>query len=293
MSSETSLAPVGRSLLALGPSGSGKSHLLASALASEGSGIVALAQGIDELESYRQFYKDAYIIRRPTEAGHVLVDTDDGPRLRTDKPYVLAAFDDEMFYPSDREWKAGGFRALVAFLKIALLSAIDSGDKQPWRVIGLDSYSGIGELANNAMLSALRVQEPPKARGEGGAQYYLGYKNKLVEISRACRALRGYGLHWIATAHVQEKEASAAATGKDVQAKTQQMPLFTGAFRESVPSFFDLVMHTGIDKLGKHYAVFGADAFRPTKTRYVVDDPKLAAGGRIENDWPTILKHLR
>lgn len=282
----------GRSLLLLGPSGSGKSHTLRTALKAEGSGVVVMALGLDEIESYRDLYPDADIMATPEDVERLIQEDDDGVAfLATDKPYLFAAFDDEEFFPSLKEWTVSGQKSIITFLRLVrkrVQSEIAAGNDNPYAVLGVDSYSGVGELASNAMLSYLKSPEPPKARGDGGATYYIGYANKLSEVARACRSIRGYGSHWIATCHVQVKEASDTFSAQDVTASEQEMPMFTGQFRERIPAFFDLVVHLGIGKKGDHYIQPTADRFRASKSRYRLDPGKLDKDGRIENDWTKI-----
>jgi len=288
----------GKSAIALGPSGSGKSHLIASALEMEGSGVLCLAQGNDELESYRRFYKDADFLITSEDAARLVKVDEKGknPRLVSEKPFLIATFDDPDFFPSLDLWKATGLTSALSFLRLIVAATKEraaQGLAPQWNVLGLDTFSGIGDLANNSMCSELKVSVPPKARGDGGAQYYIGYKNKLNEVARACRAIRGYGTHWLASSHVQLKEAPETFSGQDVVAKEQQMAMFTGAFREMVPGFFDLVLYTGIDSQGKHYAQYQPDKFRSSKSRYKMEENALDAKGRIENDWPTINKAIK
>lgn len=282
----------GKAVIGLGPSGSGKSHMLRTALEEEGSGFVVCALGTDELESYRDLYSDADIISTPEDVQRLVEEDGDGKaRLVSEKPYLLACFDDEDFFPSQREWTVTGHASVINFLKLVrarLREALSAGEEIPWKVAGLDSFSGVGELASNAMLSQLRVNAPPKARGDGGAEYYIGYHNCLAEVARGFRSIRGYGPHWIATCHVQVKEASEAFSAQDVTANEQQMPMFTGQFRERVPSFFDLVGYLGVDKAGEHYFQPQPDRKRNSKSRYALDPGKLDSKGRLGNDWRSI-----
>jgi hypothetical protein len=263
-----------------------------SALRAEKGGVLALALGADELESYREIYDDTdFLVTAKDQAKLIQMDDQKKPFLATDKPYLIATFDDEDFFPSEKSWVAKGHKSLINFLRLvrsAVAQDADADKKPRWPLLGLDSYSGVGELANNAMCAAMQIEVPPKARGEGGAQYYLGYKSRLAEVARACRAVRGYGVHWIATCHVQMREADATATSQDVVAKEQQMPMFVGAFREQIPAYFDLVVFTGIGKDGAHYAQYKYDVFRNAKSRYQLDSKKITKEGRIENDWRKI-----
>lgn len=288
----------GKSALAMGPSGAGKSHFLATALEARGSGVVVLAQGLDELESYSQFRSDADILATPADRERLIQSDDDGSNARivSEAPYLFAAFDDEDFFPSDGDWDTHGHQSAIQFLKLVRVRLREDeaeGREPSWNVLGVDSYSGIGELAHNAMCGKMKRTVPPKARGEGGAQYYIGYRGKLVEFARACRSIRGYGVDWIATSHVKEREASKSWGARDVTAsKKQEMPLFTGAFREILPSYFDLVFYLAIGGKGefknRHYAQWLPDAFRQAKSRYKMDEEKLDAENRIENDWSKI-----
>jgi hypothetical protein len=276
----------------MGPSGAGKSTFLRTALEELGSGVVALALGTDELESYRSMYEDADFLVTEKDAERLIQQDSEGKhRLVSEKPYLFAAFDDGDFYPSLGSWQANGHKSLVSFLRLVHSRIVTEG-KSPWAVLGLDTFSGAGELAHNAMCSTMRITEPPKARGEGGAQYYIGYRGKLQEVARACRSIKGHGLHWIATSHVQIREASDTYGPQDVAGKEQQMALFTGAFREAVPGFFDIVAYAGIDAKKKHYLQPTPDRFRSSKSRYVLRAEALDEKGRFGNSWQELEQAL-
>ena len=267
-----------RSALAAGPSGSGKSTLLRSALLHEGSGVVLLAPGADEINSYDDL--DYQVARW----------VDGKAEIPTDTSYLMMPVDDEDFLPSIGETKADGLVKALTYLRgvYKILKAdVDVGDPPRWRVLGNDTLSAVGDLAYNAMLSGMGVTEPPKARGDGGATFYSGLQSKVLEVCRVCRAIRGLGVHWIATTHVKMADASETYTAEDVSVKAQRMPLFTGAVREKIPAIFDLVFYTGVER-GKHYMIHKPDPKRAAKSRMGL----LADGRQLPNDWVAVLSAL-
>lgn len=281
----------GPSAFILGPSGSGKSHLCLTAAEEMGAGAFVLAPGVDEVESYAQLFPQAEFLVTEQDRARALEEVEGGKhRLRDmESPYLIAAFDDEEFFPSESEWKATGHKSAVNFVRLLRAKAQEK-EEPPYPLLTTDTLSGVGELANNAMLSWLKQETPPKAKGEGGAEYYVGLKNKVEEFCRACRSLRGYGMTWLATSHVSKREVEQETyTAQDVgQSREQLVPLFTGSFRERLPGHFDLVLFTGVDKDGEHYALYRPDMFRASKSRYAVDTSYTSSDGKLPNDWPTI-----
>lgn len=274
----------GKSAIILGPSGTGKSHLALTALLHHGSGVVITAPGADEMESYAPVYSQA---SRPVwhEDGSFTMDAD--------KPFILAPFDDEDFAPSlgSRELKATGQARIVMFLRQIrrlIEEDVNAGRAPRWAVLVEDTVSGIGELAYNAMLGSMGLVEPPKARGDGGSTFYGGYATRMGDVMRASRALKALGLHWIATSHVQIKDASDTYKQGELASKEQYLPLITGQFREKLTPIFDLALHSAVDRKGQHYCLWRPDMKRQAKSRY----GKLAESGSIPNDWPTILSAI-
>jgi len=273
----------GKSILVAGPSGSGKSTLLRRALKAFGSGVVLMAPGADEASSYDPLEAKAWIDWQP-----------DGGLTIPDGPYLMAPFDDDEYYPSlpkDERGKADALAKALRFLravKSLLVADIQAGVDIRYKVLGIDTFSGLGILAHNAMLSEMGITEVPKARGDGGATFYTGYAGKLHEIARAMRAIRGLGVHLIATSHVQAREIDQAKRETYRAApdgsSEQIMPLFIGSFREQLPAIFDLVLYSGIDSKAGHYVLWKPDMRRTSKSRL----GKMAEGGMMPNDWPKI-----
>lgn len=261
------------SLLLTGPSGIGKSTLIRRMLEVEGSGLVCMAPGDDERNSYYGL--------------------DEGK-------YVLKGFDDPMFQPALKEWSATGHAELVKWLKEKYAEVKDdvNANKPPrYAVLAADTYSAIGRLAYNAALAKFQISEPPAAQSPNGASFY-GYLRLTMESSiRLMRAIRGCGVHWVAAAHPTETEVSEIQKNEAEAGSKKIMPDIPGGFRNVLPSFFDLVLHMGV-KLVKevdpktklevtkrvHYVQWLPDTKRPTKSRF----PGLSDTGRIKADWVEI-----
>lgn len=278
----------GKSILLAGPPGSGKSTFVRSMLRELGGGAVALAPGVDEAESYSDFY-DA--------AGQPIWNEKGGLWLpgSAELPYLLAPFDDEGLTPTlgrqDTE-RASGFKRALRFLKVLKqqLSEDRAAGRAPrYPVFANDTFTGIGDLCYNEMLAIIGSDEPPKARGENGATFYGGYKTKMQEYSRVARGLRMLGVHWVATAHVYTREVDKKLSAQDVVAKEQVKPIFTGAYRDQVAGQFDLVFFTGIGKDGKPYMQWRPSMDKAAKSR--VGD--LSKDDRIENTWPALEAALK
>lgn len=274
----------GKSCIALGPSGTGKSTFARTMLEHHGSGIIVLAPGKDEMESYAPLYPDAAEPKWD----------DDGGVTIPDAKYVFASFDDPEFAPSlgPKHLKADAQKRMVFFLRAVrslVQKDIEDGKPPRWGCIVQDTYSGIGDLAYNAMLSSMKIIEPPKARGDGGATFYGGLSMRLQDVARATRVLKGLGMDWFATTHVKVAEASKAMKASEAAAKDQYMPLIVGAFREKLTPMFDLALHTSVNSKGEYVARWDADHARQAKSRY---GALHATSGTIANNWKAVLEAI-
>jgi energy-coupling factor transporter ATP-binding protein EcfA2 len=268
------MAEPGLTVLLLGAPGSGKSTLARQALQAEGSGLIALAPGMDEAASYRQL------------AGNEL--------------YRVRGFDDPEFYPAAGSMKATGYDELLAWLRgvyASLRAAAEKNEPLPYRVLVTDTFNAMSTLAMNKTFVHIGVTEPPPAMSPNGAAFW-GYQRQLQEaLMRACRAIRGMGLHWIATCHIAEKELKETAVANPDQMEGKKasgmVPAISGGFRDVLAAGFDLVLHTGVvrpdaTKPPVHYLQWQPSSKRPTKSRYGA----LADSGRIAADWRKLRERI-
>lgn len=252
----------GYSLLDLGPSGAGKSTLLASALRAEGSGIIALAPGDDERASFSEF-----------------VDRDG---------FAMQGFDDADFAPSLDEWQADGHVTALKWLRersAELRDDMREGRPPRYRVLVTDTLTAFLQLGVNKALANAEMLTPPKAMSADGASFFTAIQAYYEEFVRTCRAIKGLGPHWLASGHVSEKEAPAAASVSGTATAGKYFaPLVLGSFREKMPGFFDLVVYAGVKRDGdarRHYVLWKPDPRRPTKSRF----GDLADASAFPNDW--------
>lgn len=272
-----SITRPGRSVIVLGPSGSGKSTLMVAAAKSFGGGVIITAPGTDEMESYHELYDDA---TSP-------VWSDDGKEVTwdMDAPYVIAPFDDADFAPSLGKpgLVADAHRRLIGFLRVVRRVQMDSPGRYP--CIIQDTWNGMSDLCVNDMLASMRRIDPPAAMSPDGSTYFGGLQSRNADIARNTRALKGLGMHWLATSHIRKIEASEGARGAaGTTAKEQLMPLIVGGFRDKLTPMFDLVLHSYINKKDEYRVLWKADMMRGAKSRYgkLADTPDLPA------DWDTI-----
>lgn len=254
----------GTSLLLMGPPGSGKSTLACKACQHEGSAIIALAPGMDEEASYRAF--------------------------RGKPEYIVTGYDDPEFFPAQKELKAAGFDKLIADLR-AVYAMLQKGGAGP-KVLVTDTFNAMSTLAMNKTYNKFARSEAPPAMSPDGAAFWSYYRNLQESLMRICRAIRGCGLHWIATCHVTEKEIKEYGPANPEQlGKVGIVPAISGGFRDVFPAGFDLVLYAGVKKGAsgpEHFLRWQPDAKRPTKSRY----GKLAETGLIANDWKGLLDKI-
>lgn len=257
----------GASLLLLGPPGSGKSSLARKAAEAEGSAVIALAPGMDEETSYRKF--------------------------RENPSYIVKGYDDPEFFPSaPGGLVASGFDALLHDLRTTY--ALVAGDKGPKpAVLVTDTFSSMSGLAMNKTYAKFKVIQPPAALSPDGAAFWGYYRNLQESLMRICRAIRGSGLHWIATCHVDEKMVKeAGVANQEAIEKVGIVPAIAGGFRNVFAAGFDLVMYTRIEKGASgpvYYLQWQSDPKRPTKSRY----EGLAPTGKIANDWLGLMEKIK
>lgn len=277
----------GRSGAVLGPSGTGKSHLVASALRHYGSGIVICVPGSDEMESYSEFYSDA---EQPTwnEKGEV--------SIPTDAPFILAPFDDADFAPSlgTKGLSADAQERMVFFLRAirqVVQKDVNEGSPPRWRVIAQDTFSAISTLSSNATLDEMKIISPPAAMSPDGAKYYGKIATRMNDVARASRVLKGLGLDWLTTSHVKTEDVDDEArpsTKPAISAKKQYMPLMTGAFREAFLPMFDITLHSEVTGARKWEVRCEMDMNRQSRARGATKP--MSPTGYLPNDWPTILE---
>src|ERR1700693_4939635 len=124
---------VSNSVLLTGASGAGKSTLLRGALQYYGSGLVVLAPGEDELDSYIGLNGDGYVFR---------------------------GFDDPFFHPELKEFEANGHGDMIRWLKeryVEIKSDVDSGKEPRYKVLAVDTISAIGRLGYNSTMAKLKL----------------------------------------------------------------------------------------------------------------------------------------
>lgn len=272
MSENEALPPT---ILLLGPPGSGKSTLARQALRATGSGLVALAPGMDEATSYREFVGNS--------------------------AYVVKGFDDDNFYPTTGHLEANGYEDLLAWLRgvhVTLKGELAQGKELRFKLLVTDTFSSMAGLAMNQTLAHFNTDSPPAAMSPSGAAFW-GYQRQLCDsLMRVCRSIRGLGIGWVATAHVAEKEMkeTAMADAERVEGAKKHgiVPAVSGGFRDVMAGGFDLVLHAGVvkpdaEKPQVHYLQWQPSSKRPTKSRYGA----LASGGRIAANWEKLDAMMR
>jgi len=256
------------SVLLTGASGTGKSTLIRGALEHYGSGIVVLAPGLDE--------QDSYI------------------RLLSNPKIKFQGFDDVLYQPSlDKASKATGHVEMTAWLKeryLELKSDVDAKKPPRYAMLGVDTLSACGRLAYNQTLSKFGLTEPPAAIGSSGAPFYSYLRNVLESGVRLMRAIRGCGVHWVVAAHPTEAETTAIQQTDGAKLSSKIMPDLPGGFKNYLPSFFSTVLNVNIDTNGKHFVRWSGDARHVTKSRFgsLGPTPKLDLPTDAKGSWLTV-----
>lgn len=267
--------------LLLGPSGTGKSHMLLSALEHYGSGAIVLAPGMDEVQSYAPLFSSMEEVKW----------NEDGSVVIPDSPYVAVPVDDESFFPDlanvkDRGKPEGLSKAIVALRALAEIQRTE----RRYKVLGVDTFTGINDLSINSALKKCGLTEPPAARSQDGAAFYGNLAMGLNQFARACRPLKAHGAHWICTGHVKIAEVSDTYSGEAKSGRTQATALFTGQFRERVGAMFDIVGYTHVDREGEFLVQVKADVKHKAKLRgqkFVNVDEE-----NIPNSWPWLMEKI-
>lgn len=243
----------GHAVLVIGPSGSGKSSFARDALLEEGSGVIALAPGVDEVASYGEF--------------------------KGEEGYEMESFSS----PSKTvAW-------LEAAYKKNLEHYVKNGEALH-KLLITDTLSGYDQIIRGAVCKKMTITEPPKARSSAGADFYLGIQYRWERILAPCRALRGLGLHWIALSHTKTRVADEETMqGTGLEAAEIVQPLVTGSTRASLPGAFDLVFHSSIENVNQQ-TVFAlrckGDPTKVTKSRF----GDLAEGAMVKNYWKPVVE---
>lgn len=275
----------GRSILLLGASGSGKSTTIRTALAAEGSGVALLAPGNEEYSSYTEF------------------DGRDG--------YQIRGVGDAEFQPLLGMRQATGFKNAVALLRgVYLRAKYDLGltdeattaklletfgepqGELKYKVLGVDTISGIGILAVNERLSSMGLNDAPKAQSPEGATFFTGLKSILEQFMALLDGVRGMGVDLIVTSHTMERDQ-----GKNVIAgqigKGAYVASIMGSFRDNLPRAFDLVLYPGVNDDAalvdgandpnnpRHYVRWVPSSKQPTKSRVGA----LSINEVLPNEW--------
>lgn len=256
----------GHSILLLGQPGSGKSSFALKAAESEGSAVICLAPGLAEETSYRS--------------------------LRGNPSFIVQGYDDPEFFPSTGTsgLKVQGYDKLLTDLRTTYsLVASEQASKKP-KVLVTDTFSAMSSLAMNKTYAKFNLVQPPAALSPDGAAFWGYYRNLQDQLVRIMRALRGSGMHWICTSHIDEKQIKESGTANpDAIEKIGIVPAIAGGFRNVFAGEFDLVMFArvekGADNKPIHYLQWQTDPKRPTKSRFA----GLAPTGKIANDWKGFL----
>lgn len=243
----------GHAILVIGPSGSGKSSFARDALLEEGSGLIALAPGVDEVASYAEF------------GGEEGYSTESFA-----SPSKAVAWLEEVYRKNFEHYQKNG----TALHKLLIT----------------DTLSGYDQIIRGAVTKKMGIIEPPKAQSPAGYDFYTGIQYRWERILAPCRALRGLGVHWIALSHTKTRAADEETMkSSGLESVELVQPLVTGATRNSLPGAFDLVMHSSIEYV-KQEIVFAlrckGDPTKVTKSRF----GDLAEGAMVKNYWKPVVE---
>lgn len=258
------------SVCIVAPSGAGKSFILRGALEYYGSGLVLSAPGFDELDSY--------------------VGLDDPTR------YAMAGFDDIDFDAAKKDGKgATGHDEAIKWLRARRLELEDdkaNGRELRYKVLAVDTISALTRLGYNETLAYFRRDTPPPAQSPDGAAFYGHLRITLDKSSRAMRAIRGLGVHWLVASHPTEAQVTAIqAMG---MSKEKIMPDIPGGFKNQFPSFFSTVGSILVGEKDKRYFQWGSDPKKVIKSRFgpLSSDGKIELPNKSKAAWEVIEKAL-
>jgi hypothetical protein len=260
---------ISHSTLAIGPQGSGKSHLARTALKHYGSGIVVMARGMDEVNSYYPMAEDV-------------------------DHYTFRGFDDPDFQVLIGSKGAHGALDMVNFLEEQKVRVEAMAPEDRPKVLVFDTATGIGDLALNATLQKFGMTEPPPVRGERGFPFFSYLSRVQAGIFAKGRSLRALGLHWFVLAQAAERETTPEqAAPNPGMLRKQVMAAVPGGFRDMIGQYFDQVFQVqAIVVSGKqpvHQMLWLPDTQHGTKSRWGNLTQNLKP---IENDWPKVLVEL-
>lgn len=254
---------VNTSILLLGPTGSGKSSFIAQALKYFGSGAIALAPGWDEKNSY------VGLLENPA--------------------YKFQGFEEQNYQPYFGRWDTNALKDVTIWLegvRDEVTADVKAGKEPRYKVVALDTASALARFANNITMAQFKMLKPPAAKSPDGAAYYSTLKQVQEGMYRPLRAIYGMGVNIIAAAHVTENENISEAAVAEKAAK-MILPDVPGGFKTMLPSFFDTVLHTIVEK-GKHQLQWQPSGKRPTKSRLGA----LAQAGTVPNDFSSVYKMI-
>jgi hypothetical protein len=243
----------GNAIFVVGPSGSGKSSFVRDALIELGSGLVVMAPGADEEASYSA--------------------------LLDEPSYDIEGFNEPK---AMRKFLTEAYRLNQANVK-------EHG--QPLhRLVALDTASGCDQIIRHAKLKAMGQEVPPKARSTDGAEFYQGIQYEWERILQIMRAMRGIGMHWVVLCHSKMKTVDGtSAVGDGLDATEQIVPQITGSTGRTIIASFDLVLHSGVKRIGKevkHVLQWRSDPDKVTKSRF----GDLADGRFLPNTWNRVVE---
>lgn len=201
--------------------------------------------------------------------------------------------DDVEYQATVKGTKATGHDDMIKWLReryAEVKADVEAGKPPRYAVLGVDTLSAVGRLAYNATLARFNLTEPPPAIGSSGAPFYSYLRIILESGVRVMRGLRGLGVHWIVASHPTEAETTAIQQTANAPSGSKIMPDLPGGFKNQLPSFFTTVLHVDIGQKGVHYARWGGDQKRVTKSRLgdLGGDGKIDLPPKAKDAWELI-----